>query len=84
MVTMLAMYILQKVCLIATHCNLGYMNKTLFTLIDFDYLILTFKVKRSAKIPNISWKFDFLSFVFMVTAADYTALLVPIGYRQIA
>ena len=59
MVTMLAMYILQNVCLFAADCNLDYMNKTLFTLIDFDYLILTFKVKRSAKIPNISWKLDF-------------------------
>ena len=84
MVTMLAMYILQKVCLFAADCNLGYMNKTLFTLIDFDYLILTFKFKRSAKIPNISRKLDFLSFVPMVTAADSIELLVPIGYRQIA
>ena len=49
MVTVLAMYILQKVWLCAADCNLGYMNKTLFTLIAFDYLILTFKVKRSAK-----------------------------------
>ena len=49
MVTMLAMYILQKVGLCAADCNLGYMNKTLFILIAFDYLILTYKVKRSAK-----------------------------------
>ena len=49
MVTMLAMYILQKECLCAADCNLGYMNKILFTLIAFDYLILTFKVKGSAK-----------------------------------
>ena len=49
MVTVLAMYILQKVWLRATDCYLGYMNKTLFTLIAFDYLILTFKVKRPAK-----------------------------------
>ena len=39
MVTKLAMYILQKLCLCAADCNLGYMNKTLFTLIAFDYLI---------------------------------------------
>ena len=39
MVTKLAMYILQKECLYAAYCNLGYMNKTLFTLIAFDYLI---------------------------------------------
>ena len=31
MVTMLAMYILQKVCLCAADYYLGYMNKTLFT-----------------------------------------------------
>ena len=49
MVSMLAMFILQKVCLCAADCNLGYMNKTLLTLIAFDNLILTFKVKRSAK-----------------------------------
>ena len=49
MVTMLEMYILQKVGLCAADCNLGYMNKTLFILIAFDYLILTYKVKRSAK-----------------------------------
>ena len=60
------------------------MNKTLFTLIAFDYLILTFKVKRSEKIPDISRKLDFLSFVSMVTAEDSGALLFPIGYKQIA
>ena len=84
MVTMRAMYILQKVCLCTADCNFSYVNKTLFTLIAFDYLILTFKLKRSAKIPDISWKLDFLSFVSMVTAEDTEALLFPIGYRQIA
>ena len=84
MVTKLAMSVLRKVFLCAAGCNLGYMNKTLFALITFDYLILTFKVKRSAKIPDISWKLDFLSFVSMVTAKDSGALLFPIGYRQIA
>ena len=49
MVTKLEMYILQKVCRCAADCNLGYMNKTLLTFIAFDYLILTFEVKRSAK-----------------------------------
>ena len=49
MVTKLTMYILQKVCLCAAGYNLGYMNKTLFAFIAFDYLILTFKVKRAAK-----------------------------------
>ena len=49
MVSKLAMHILQKVCLCAADYNLGYTNKTLFTLIAFDYLILTFKVQRSAK-----------------------------------
>ena len=72
MVTKLAMYILQKLCLCAAGYNLGYMNKTLFAFIAFDYLILTFKVKREAKIPDISWKLDFLSFVSMVTAEDWS------------
>ena len=49
MVTVLAMYILQKLCLCVAGCNLGYMDIILFTLIAFDYLIFTFKVKRSAK-----------------------------------
>ena len=49
MVTMLAMFILQKVCLCAAYCYLDYINKFLFTVIAFEYLILTFKVKRSAK-----------------------------------
>ena len=49
MVTKLAMYILQRVCLCAAGYNLGYMNKTLFAFIAFDYLILTFKVKRAAE-----------------------------------
>ena len=60
------------------------MNKIMFTLIAFDYLILTFKVKRSTNIPDISWKLDFLSVVSMVTAEDSGTLLFPIGYRQIA
>ena len=34
--------------------------------------------------PDISWKLEFLSFVFMVTAEDSGALLFPIGYKQIA
>ena len=49
MVTKLAMYILQKECLCAADCNLGYMNQTMLTLIAFDHLILPFKFKRSAK-----------------------------------
>ena len=49
MVTVLAMYILQKVWLLAADCNLDYMSTTLYTLIAFDYLILTVKDKRSAK-----------------------------------
>ena len=49
MVTKLAIYILQKICLCAAAYNLVYMNKTLFTFIALDYLILTFKVKRAAK-----------------------------------
>ena len=84
MVTMLAMYILQQMWLCAADCNIGYMNKLLFTSIAFDYLILIFKVNRSAKIPAISLKPDFLSFVSMVTAEDSGTLLFSIGYRQIA
>ena len=84
MVTMLAMYILQKVCFCAAGYNLGSMDITLFTLIAYDYLILTFKVKRSAKNTRYFLEFDFSSFVSMVTAEDSGALLFPIGYRQIA
>ena len=72
---MLAMYILQKVYLCAADFNLGYLNKTLFTLTAFDYLILTFKLNRSTKNTIISWKLDFLSFVSMVTAEDTGAVL---------
>ena len=34
-------------------------HRSKFTLIVFDYLILTFKVKRSGKIPDISCELDF-------------------------
>ena len=60
------------------------MNRTMFTLIAYDYLILPFKVKRLGEIPDISRKLDFLSFVSMVTAQESETLLSPIGYRQIA
>ena len=82
--TKLAMYILQKVCLCAADYNLGYINKTLSSLIAFDYLILTFKVKRLAKKYQTFLGNLILSFVSMVTAEDSGALLFPIGYRQIA
>ena len=49
MVKMQAMYILQQMWSYAADCNLGYMNKILFTSIAFDYLILIFKVIRSVK-----------------------------------
>ena len=49
MVTLLVKDFLQNVWLYAAGCNLMYMNKTLLTSIAFDYLILIFKVKRSAK-----------------------------------
>ena len=84
MVTKLAMYILQKVCLCAADCYLGYMNKTLSSLIAFDFLILSFTVKRSAKNIRYFSKLDFLSFVSIVTAEDSGALLFSVGYRQIA
>ena len=54
------------------------MNKTMFTLIALDYLIFTFKVKRSAK--NTKCFSDFLSFVSMVTAEGSGTLLFPIDY----
>ena len=79
MVTMLAMVIQQNVWSCAADCNLCYKNKTLFTLVAFDYLILTFKVKRSAKMPFFSWKLDFLGFVSMVADGDSGILLFPIG-----
>ena len=60
------------------------MNKILFTLIAFDYLILTFKVKRPAKNTRYFLETSFLSFVSMVTAKDSETILFPIGYRQIA
>ena len=61
------------------------MNRTMFTLIAFDYFILTFKVKRSGKIPDFFLKIRlFLSFVSMVTAQESETLLSPFGYRQIA
>ena len=61
------------------------MNRTMFTLIAFDYLILTFKVKRSGKIQDFFLKIRlFLSFVSMVTAQESETLLSPFGYRQIA
>ena len=86
MVTVLAMYTLQKVWLCAADCKLGYMNKTLFTLIAFDYLIFTFKVtsRGRRKIPDISWKLDVLSIFSIVTVGDSGTLLFPICYRQIA
>ena len=62
-----------------------YINRSMFTLIAFDYWILTFKIKRSGKTPDISLKLVFFkSFVSMVTAQESETLLSPIGYRQIA
>ena len=84
MVTKLAMYILQKVCLCAADCNPGYMIKTLFNLIAFDYLILTFKVNRSAKNTRYFMETWFFKLFSMVTAEDSGALLFFIVYRQIA
>ena len=83
MVTMWVKNIPQNVSLSAAYCHEVYMNKTMFTLIAFDYLILTFKVKRSGKIPDFFLKLDFLSFVSMVTVQESETLLSPIGYRQI-
>ena len=49
------------------------MNKILF-LIAFDYLILTFKVKKYQIFPG--------NLIFLiVTAEDSGTLLFPIGYR---
>ena len=62
------------------------MNKTLFTLIAFDYLILTLKVKRLAKKNKYFLETWFLSFVSVVTAEDSGTLLLlfPIDYGQFA
>ena len=73
------MYVLQKVCLCTADCYFSYVNKTLFTLIAFDYLILTFKLKRSAKNTRYFLETLFLIFVSMVTAEDTGALLFHIG-----
>ena len=60
------------------------MNRTMFTLIALDYLILTFKVKRSGKYEIFLKNSIILSFVSMVTAQESETFLSPIGYRQIA
>ena len=55
------------------------MNKTLFALLAFDYLILTFKSRGQRKIPDISWKHDFLSLFpleQLKTLEHYFSLLV--------
>ena len=49
MATTLVTDILQNVWLCAADYNQVYMNRTLFILIAFNYLILTFKAMRSAK-----------------------------------
>ena len=50
-------------------------------LIILDHLIhvLTFKWIGQRKIPDISWKLDFFSFVSMVTVQDSRTLPSPIG-----
>ena len=85
MVTILAMYILQQMWLCAADCNLGYMNKIVFTSIAFDYLLLIVKVNRSVKKYQLFLgNLIFLIVVSMVTAEDPGTLLFPIGYRHIA
>ena len=69
------MSILRKVSLCAAGCNLGYLTKTLLALIAFDYMILTFKVKRSAKNTRYFLETCFLSFVSMATTEDSRTLL---------
>ena len=49
MATSLVTDILKNVWLYAAGYNQVYMNRTLFILILFNYLVLTFKAKRSAK-----------------------------------
>ena len=49
MATTLVTDILQNVWLYAADYNQVYMSRALFILIAFNYLILTFKAKRSAK-----------------------------------
>ena len=59
---------------------IGYASGPIRRCLFIDYIIITFKVKRSAK----NTRLDFLSYVSMVTAEDSGAFLFPIGYRQIA
>ena len=59
------------------------MNKILFALNVFDHLILTFKVNRSPKIPEILENLKICRFVSMETISDSRILLSPIGNRQI-
>ena len=81
---MLAMHILQKVWLCTADYNSGYMNKTKFTLIALDYLILAFKEEVSEKFLIFLENLIFLISVSLVTAEDSGTLLSPIGYRQSA
>ena len=59
MITELENDVLQNVWLCATVCNYVNMNKSLFALNAFNQLILTFKIYRSAKIPEILEKLCF-------------------------
>ena len=54
-----------------------------FALNAFDYLILTCKVNRSAKIPEILENLKFFNIVSIVIIEDVGILISPIGYRQI-
>ena len=68
MVTMLMKSILPNVWLFAADCNKVYTNRALSTLIAYNYLILTFKAKRSLKNTLYVLELDLLSHVSMVTA----------------
>ena len=59
------------------------MTKTLFAMNAFNYLILTCKVNRSAKIPKILENLKIFSIVSIVTIEDSGILLSRIGYREI-
>ena len=86
MATTLVMEILQNVWLCAADYNEVYMNRTLFILIAFNYLILTFKTKRSAKNTIYFMKSRFFKLCFHGNSTRLwkIKLLSPTGYIQIA
>ena len=79
MKTVLSKDILQSLWLYEADCYFVYMNRTLhFTCLQL------LKSRGQGQLLHISSKFEFFSFVSMVTAKNTRTLLSPIGYLQIA